>query len=501
MELKPNSSLKNGKYKIVKTLGNGGFGITYLAMSKEKVQGAIGGYDVEVPIAIKEFYIKEDCSRANDSKTVILPTTDAAERIKRYRNKFIKEAHNISEMNHPNIVHVSDVFEENNTVYYCMQYLKGGSLSDVVKRNGKPLQEEQAVKYVLQIADALQYMHSKNICHLDVKPGNIMLDDKDNAVLIDFGISKKYDTKGEESTNTPTGVSDGFAPIEQYHGMLHDFSPSTDVYSLGATLLYLIRGTIPPNAEQVLNKGIGDRPANISNVVWNTILKAMNPIRRDRFQNMSDFINSLNTPTDETIENTDIEGDGETIALDVDDNNIGEEETYIIEDDKPEDDNENYVTQEKSTGQKSLFLKMGIVALLTALVVVGGWTFYNKRQNAILNVTDHRLTDGSVFTGTLKNGVPQGKGKIVYSDGRIYEGSFEKGLRVDSAAHFVYSNKNVFDGVFAGDTIQSGRASSPSGDVYFVGTFSSGCPYNGYWYESASKSKILKVEKGKEIQL
>ena len=105
------------------------------------------------------------------------------------------------------------------------------------------------MKYVRQIASALKYMHEEqHICHYDVKPANILLDKKGNAVLIDFGISKNYDANGHETTTTPIGMSEGYAPIEQYQQNVEEFSPVSDVYALGATLYFLLHGKRPVSA-------------------------------------------------------------------------------------------------------------------------------------------------------------------------------------------------------------------------------------------------------------
>lgn len=294
MELKQGTLLQNGKYRIVKMLGQGGFGITYLVKAKIEAGGNLGQMEVEVPMALKEFFVKENCLRKDDSTSVSVPNEGSRAKVDVYRKKFVKEAQNIADLNHPNIVHVTDVFEENNTVYYAMQFLNGGSLRELVVKNG-PLPEEKAIKYVTSIAGALDYMHTeRKMCHLDIKPGNIMLDDKDNALLIDFGISKKYDVSGSQSTDTPVGVTVGYAPNEQYQGMLKDFSPVTDVYSLGATLYYLITGKVPPDAATVLDSGLGDKPEMMSENTWQVINKAMQPIRRDRIPSMKLFSQYLN---------------------------------------------------------------------------------------------------------------------------------------------------------------------------------------------------------------
>ena len=264
MSLQTGTLLQGGKYEILRALGQGGFGITYEA--EHKLFGR--------KVAVKEFFMKEVCS---------------PELASQFLAKFIKEARILANMDHPHIVRVTDVFEENDTAYYVMDYLPGGSLADRMKKDG-PFSEARAETYVRQIADALAYVHSMNMVHLDVKPANILLNAKGAAVLIDFGISKHYDKTGEQTSSTPIGVSKGYAPLEQGRGGdVSQFKPSTDVYSLGATFYHLVTGYPPPEASIVNEDGL-EQPPGISDRCWNAIRLAMQPRRKDRPQSMQDFL-------------------------------------------------------------------------------------------------------------------------------------------------------------------------------------------------------------------
>ena len=264
MSLQPGTLLQGGKYEILQALGQGGFGITYEA--EHKLFGR--------KVAVKEFFMKEVCS---------------PELAAQFLTKFIKEARILANLDHPHIVRVTDVFEENETAYYVMDYLPGGSLADRMKKVG-PFSEDRAEAFVRQIADALAYVHSKNMVHLDVKPANILLNAKGEAVLIDFGISKHYDKTGEQTSSTPIGVSKGYAPLEQGRGGdVSQFKPSTDVYSLGATFYHLVTGFPPPEASIVNEDGL-EQPQGISDRCWYAIRQAMQPRRKDRPQSMQAFL-------------------------------------------------------------------------------------------------------------------------------------------------------------------------------------------------------------------
>ena len=223
-QLHPDSLLQGGKYRIVKVLGQGGFGITYL------VRHTI----LEKDFAIKEFFYKDFCERDADNSHVTLGTSSNRELVERFMAKFLKEAHTISSLEHPNIIRIHDIFKENNTAYYVMEYIEGESLADRVKSQGA-LRERDAIDYIKQVASALDFIHLRNINHLDVKPANIMVRHSDNkAILIDFGLSKQYDAEGSQTSTTPVGISHGYAPIEQYkQGGVSTFSPETDIYALG----------------------------------------------------------------------------------------------------------------------------------------------------------------------------------------------------------------------------------------------------------------------------
>lgn len=283
MQLKPGTKLQNGKYKIIRVLGQGGFGITYEA---EQVL-------LRRKFALKEFFMKDCCERDEDTCYVAVGTGSQRKLVEKFRGKFIHEAQMMAGLDHPNIVKVTDVFEENGTAYYVMENLPGGSLADKVKECG-PLSEDLAEKYIRQVADALAYIHSKNMVHLDVKPSNILLNAKGDAVLIDFGISKHYDDAGEQTSSTPVGISKGYAPMEQgREGDVSQFKPSTDIYALGATLYHLVTGSVPPEASVVYEDGL-ERPYGVSDRIWHAIEQAMWPRRKDRPQRIEAFLVLLN---------------------------------------------------------------------------------------------------------------------------------------------------------------------------------------------------------------
>ena len=164
MHLQNNTLLQGGKYRIERFIASGGFGCTYEAYHTL----------LDERVALKEFFVSDFCNRDERTGQVSVGTQSKVALYGKLKKKFIDEARALYMMKHAGILCVLDVFEENGTAYYAMEYIDGQSLSDVVKKRGK-LPEAEAVGYIRQVAEALKYVHSLNRLHLDIKPGNIML--------------------------------------------------------------------------------------------------------------------------------------------------------------------------------------------------------------------------------------------------------------------------------------------------------------------------------------
>ena len=339
--LQPNTTVQGGKYKIERVLGQGGFGITYRA-----VQVALNRR-----VAIKEFFMKEYCERDTDTSYVTSGTGSGAQEVKRFKEKFLKEAALIAQFDNPHIVRIYDIFEENNTAYYVMEFLE-----DRWSQFGKDgIPWELSLNIIRQVGDGLSYIHSQNVLHLDVKPCNILFR-KDCAVLIDFGISKRYDAVGGQTSTTPVGISKGFAPLEQYNQGVQTFQPATDIYSLGATLYKMLTGETPPEASDVMNYGL---PINIlrakqvpERIIF-VIQKCMEPKVEQRFQYVSQLVQSL--------------GNIPVIKKDSD------EGTKPIDSDKRE---EIIIEDNKTDYKKDKKAYWGILILDYIIIIISGYLSY-----------------------------------------------------------------------------------------------------------------------------
>lgn len=370
MQLSSGTLLHGGTYKIEKVLGQGSFGITYLAEHTS----------LGKKVAIKEFFMKELNSRGNDGSITGMSDGSLSHN---YGQKFKKEAINLSRLEHPNIVRVTDSFDENGTYYYVMDYIDGCNLNDYLKSNS--VSQKEAVEIITDVAKALMYMHEeKHVLHLDLKPGNIMRRKNDGHIfLIDFGLSKHFSNDGQPETSTTIGLGTaGYAPVEQSNQAKNgEFRPTIDVYALGATLYKLLTGQTPPVASDLVSDDelLADSLAkyNVQGAIVGVIEKAMMPSVKKRTQSIRAFIDTLtnvdavasttttsnSTDTEETAYINEVEAGEETVFVN---ENIEKhpdfvESTYTIK-----TDYKNYpiMTGHKAnSNDREAMLALGMMAL------------------------------------------------------------------------------------------------------------------------------------------
>lgn len=325
--------LHGGTYKIEKVLGQGSFGITYLAEHT----------NLGKKVAIKEFFMKELNSRGEDGSITGMSDSSLSQN---YCQKFKKEAINLSRLDHPNIVRVTDSFSENGTFYYVMDFIEGQNLNDYIKSHY--IDEAEAVSIIKSVADALIYMHEeKHMLHLDLKPGNVMRRNSDGHVfLIDFGLSKHYSTDGQPETSTTIGLGTaGYAPIEQGNQAKNgEFRPTIDVYALGATFYKLLtRETPPPASDLVSDDELLEnklREKGVSDNLIEIVTEAMCPNVRKRTQSVREFRDALTDCSVQTPESIPTKS--------------AEKETIVVNKVAQTTDGEETVVADKGTKNSSL---------------------------------------------------------------------------------------------------------------------------------------------------
>ena len=277
-------------YTIAEPLHSGGFGITYRATA----QIMVGNIPQTATFTIKEFFMGKICSRDANGNVVVAPENQQA--FKSAKADFKSEAEILHSLKHDNIVPVNEVFEQNNTVYYVMSYLGNVSLYQYVAENCGALQESQAKSIILPLTSALAYLHNRNILHLDIKPDNIMMVRHGNTikpVLIDFGQAMYFVNGKPKKDKGIRGYSKGYSPL-QLKQNVSTFSPSLDIYSLAATLLYMLSGVDPCDAEELSTHKIYKAlPESVSQNTMDAIICGLQKEAVDRPNDIASFQNIL----------------------------------------------------------------------------------------------------------------------------------------------------------------------------------------------------------------
>lgn len=486
-QLRPGTVLW-GTYRIERVLGQGGFGITYLAYDNTLKRN----------VAIKEFFPSSFCSRTSNTSQVSLGTESNTQFVGKLREKFLKEARTIANFEDaPNIVRIKAAFEENNTAYYAMDYIEGESLAEMVKHRG-PLSPEQAMYYIEQAVRALDFIHGEQMNHLDVKPANIMIRRKDDkAFLIDFGLSKRYDSKGNQTSTFLGGVSNGFAPMEQYGDGAKTFAPEMDIYSLGATLYYLLSGVVPPTATELCNEEL-TFPSEIPEYMVGPISKAMSMKRSDRHHSAHEFLDDINQSKrnqgwNRTGRNTD--SGGETF--------INQGGGKGNEKGKPKEKHNEIHHGAETPLLKKVFTNfwtyvvIGVAAVFVCAVVIPKKGTI-KSQDETLKVQEDVIPDSKVenmaydvaeigvcsYTGEInpETNAPNGKGKAIWNSeiAKSYDGEWKEG-KMDGQGKYIYSNGDEFEGILKDNNFSRGTIRLKETRDMFTGTFKDGQPDQGTW--------------------
>jgi len=269
----PNGTLlADGKYRIDKEMGRGGFGITYTATLVQ----------LDLKLAVKELFLSGYCIRELDNSVALQSLS--AQRFNEYKQTFVQEAKVLGMFNHPNIVKVRDIIRSNNTVYLVMEYVEGMPLQSVIKKKGK-LDEGQALVYARQIGSALEEIHEKGFLHKDVRPANVIISKQGKAILVGLGVDR------DKVQNSTGSQQPEFAPMEQFANNA-ELGPHTDIYGLGATTYYAITGKLPISAfDRYYNElpSPKDVVGNISQQTSKAIMKAMAMKADDRYNSVEAF--------------------------------------------------------------------------------------------------------------------------------------------------------------------------------------------------------------------
>lgn len=288
--LQPGTVL-NHKYLIGRTLGQGGFGVTYLSWDQ----------NMETKIAIKEYFPRSIAARdvtSESGNTIHSVTKDGGFDVGLER--YVKEASTLSKFFElPGIVAVKDFFYENGTAYIVMEYLDGISLLQYLKENGDQIPAREAVRIMEPVVVSLSQIHQQKLLHRDISPDNIMIMKDGRVKLIDFGAARSFANQGDQSMTVV--LKHGYAPLEQY-SRTGEQAEWTDVYALCAVLYRMISGKKPPDAIDRITKDplIGLRKLNrkVPKYISEAIAKGLAVNPADRFQNMYELHQALYSSAD-----------------------------------------------------------------------------------------------------------------------------------------------------------------------------------------------------------
>lgn len=244
--LAPGSKLLSGQYEILRYLSSGGFGITYLAKDS-----------LNRTVVIKECFPEAFCSRVN--KTVRARTKNYIDDFRSIVKLFIREAHALSRLDHPSVVRVHQVFEDNETAYMALDLIDGKDLLEIIESGEPKLPPSQVKDLTLKILDAIGHVHDQDLLHRDTSPDNILVANSGHPVLIDFGAAREEASRKSRVLSSVLVVKDGYSPQEFYVAGSQQM-PCSDLYALAATLSHLISGEAPPNSQARLAALASNQP-------------------------------------------------------------------------------------------------------------------------------------------------------------------------------------------------------------------------------------------------
>lgn len=521
-------TILHGTYRIDSYLSSGGFGNTYVATNIE--------FDERV--AIKEFFMKGVTQRDDNQTTVSVSNLENNDSFLGQKEKFKKEARRLRKMQNEHLVRVHDMFDENGTAYYVMDYVDGENLSEWLKRTGRPMAESEVRLILPQILDALKAVHNEGFCHLDIKPSNIMLEKGGKIKLIDFGASKQLGANGALTTNAPTAFAQtpGYAPREQMEQNLDKIGPWTDIYSLGATLYNLLTNKRPPMPTDIdddmsqdkhlalpFPESVGDlrflvlqlmktnrlqRPQKIDAIDVET-KQEQSPTSESRYSQNSNFV--------ESPWSTDAEGE-ETIMANPQPKKDEKDEKAKPEprptvNPKTTQPPKTYTSQDNNDEESSGkgFIIFMIVAFFFVVIILAIRGCGNKVQEEIKNKPESTVPivdvtptskngyfeesydDGSSYKGNFKDGLYHGQGTFTWANGDKYEGEFKEGSRIKGTYTWPEKRKGYmykYIGEFKNNEFEG------EGTAYYVGgETESGIWKNGKYIGSKAEQNLTSLER------
>jgi serine/threonine protein kinase len=283
----PTETILNNRYRVDAIIGQGGFGVTYLAQD----------LTLHVKVAVKEYLPRQMASRTEGQTKVTVYSGEAREHFDYGLKKFLEEARSVAKFaNHHNIVSARDYFEANGTAYMVMEYIEGVTFKQFLEQKGGRIPFELASQIMMPVMDALREVHGTGLLHRDISPDNVYITADGRIKLLDFGAARYF--SGEYSKSLSVILKTGYAPEEQYRSRGKQ-GAWTDVYATAATLYRAITGRTPPDALDRKEEDTLEPPSRLGIVITpeaeQALMKALAVNAHSRFQNMGDFQNALHS--------------------------------------------------------------------------------------------------------------------------------------------------------------------------------------------------------------
>lgn len=440
----PVGTVLHNTYRIDKHLASGGFGNTYKATNIE----------FDETVAIKEFYMKDDCQRGEDGSTVSFVNPDKKAVFEEQKAKFKKEAKRLRSFHDDRIISVHDLFEENGTAYYVMDYINGESLKDRLTRLGRPLTEEEVKPLLVDILTALETVHDEGFLHLDIKPANIMVDGQGDIKLIDFGSSKQLDKEnGGATVLTAQTRTDRYAPREQMEANYGKYGPWTDLYALGATLYNLLTAKRPPLPSDIDDDESTDKHValpfqnGVSDGMRKTVVWMMNTDRTKRPQDVNEVMTfRANLYSSNDDEATMFVNTGHTTTSNV--NEQPSAHQYRPANQYKQTTAPSYQQKSKESSDNNTGVWVGVVLGIFVLILFIAAIKNSNEPSENTKIVFNSYFGYGTYKGDLRDGEPDGYGTITYNSGEKFTGQFRNGLAHGHGTLTSATGEILYDGTY-----------------------------------------------------
>lgn len=447
----PPGTILRGKYLLGRVLGQGGFGITYLAWD----------LDLKLKLAIKEYLPRDFATRAPGNTEVTAYTSvDSQAFFDEGREKFLEEARTLASFeDHPNIVSIRDFFRENSTAYFVMNYIEGQTFKDYIQSKGGRLEYEDALQIMMPVFDALRAIHQTGILHRDISPDNIFITSKGLVKILDFGAARH--AMGEHSKSLSVILKPGYAPEEQYRSKGSQ-GPWTDEYAAAATFYRALTGTVPPDALDRMAQDTMQSPSQLDCKIpplsETALLKALSVRAENRFPDLKEFQNALVDASPEAMARR--QATGKTSYASAEPAGA------------PAKPQQAPGAVPQTSNMKRNLIVIGAVILIAA---IGFWMIKSKYtpqySGSIVGGKKDGygvliMPNGDKYEGEWKNDLQNGKGTFTYANGDKYEGQWLNGNREGSGT-FTWADGRKYVGEWKNDQRNGkGVYTWPSGDRY-----------------------------------